>query len=377
MTRPFIAFAASLLLACSPPVTQAAGNDASAADASDGSSDGASVDSRDASSEANAADSTDAPDGSGMCENDQDCADALFCNGVERCRPTDTGADARGCIAAPTGSPCTASQMCDETDDMCTEACRDSDADGARDARCGGTDCDDARASVHPGAAEVCDGLDNDCNFLVDDGVTNTFYVDNDHDGFGDASAAPMMACAPPAGYVTSNTDCDDANAAVHPGAPEMCDAAMVDENCDGTANPPSRCACTSGASRPCPEPGACAAGTQVCISGAWSACSIAPVAESCNGVDDDCDGIVDDGLTVQCYADNDNDTYAPAGSTANSVCPAFGRDTVGGCPIGTTNRAPGAASATDCDDLIPTTHPGATDVPNGRDDDCNGTIDG
>jgi uncharacterized repeat protein (TIGR03803 family) len=93
------------------------------------------------------------------------------------------------------------------------------------------TDCDDSNASVHPGAAEVCNGLDDNCDGQIDEGVKTTFYADADGDGYGNSSSA-TQACSAPAGYVADNTDCDDAKASVHPGATEVCNG--IDDNCDG-----------------------------------------------------------------------------------------------------------------------------------------------
>jgi len=107
----------------------------------------------------------------------------------------------------------------------------DSDGDGVF----ADLDCDDADPSVFPGAVEVCDGIDNNCVLGVDEpgaeGST-TFYTDLDGDGWGDASA-PVDLCAAGPGYVDNDDDCDDASAAVYPGAPEECDA--VDSDCDGS----------------------------------------------------------------------------------------------------------------------------------------------
>ena len=94
------------------------------------------------------------------------------------------------------------------------------------------TDCNDNNASVHPGATEVCDGLDNNCNGVTDEGVTSTFYQDNDGDGYGNPSAT-TQACAAPAGYVANNMDCNDSNAAINPGATENCGDG-IDNNCNG-----------------------------------------------------------------------------------------------------------------------------------------------
>ena len=108
------------------------------------------------------------------------------------------------------------------------EAPVDNDGDGSFS----DVDCNDNDPTVFPGATEVCDGIDNNCDGQIDEGLpTNTYYSDEDGDGFGNPSTA-IQLCAPQAGFVTDNTDCSDNNAAVYPGAPEICDG--VDNNCDG-----------------------------------------------------------------------------------------------------------------------------------------------
>jgi len=96
-------------------------------------------------------------------------------------------------------------------------------------------DCDDADPAVHPNASETCNGVDDDCDGVVDDppysGDYETWYPDADNDGFGDP-ARPQDACAQPAGYVADASDCDDTNAAVNPLGTERFNA--VDDNCDG-----------------------------------------------------------------------------------------------------------------------------------------------
>ncbi len=93
-------------------------------------------------------------------------------------------------------------------------------------------DCDDADASANPGESEVCDEVDNDCDGDVDEGVTSTFYADRDGDGYGDAATSVEACSAPTSLYVSDDTDCDDLDAASHPGASETCDGA--DNDCDG-----------------------------------------------------------------------------------------------------------------------------------------------
>ncbi len=100
------------------------------------------------------------------CGSDADCDDSQFCNGVERCAPGTSGADVHGC--APGTPPCTGGQVCDEGSSSCIDTC-DSDGDGVASIACGGSDCDDTDAAVHPGAAETCDGRDDDCNGTADD----------------------------------------------------------------------------------------------------------------------------------------------------------------------------------------------------------------
>ncbi len=169
----------------------------------------------------------------------------------------------------------------------------DVDGDGVESEACGGDDCDDEDATQSPGNVETCDLQDNDCDGDVDEGVAVTAYRDADGDGFGDASES-MQVCALPTGYVNGDTDCDDSDAAVNPGNPEVCDTAGVDENCDGTVN--EGCDCEAGTVRDCMLPGACAGATQTCVDGTFTSCSVVPTPEVCEGsVDEDCDGTVDE----------------------------------------------------------------------------------
>ena len=92
------------------------------------------------------------------------------------------------------------------------------------------SDCNDANTAIRPGVEEVCDGVDNNCSGVVDEGVKTTFYRDGDSDGYGNAGQS-TLACSQPSGYVANTTDCNDANSGIHPGIAEVCDG--LDNNCD------------------------------------------------------------------------------------------------------------------------------------------------
>jgi hypothetical protein len=99
-------------------------------------------------------------------------------------------------------------------------------------------DCDDTNPDRHPGAAEVCNDRDDDCDPNIDEDATDaiTYYEDLDYDGYGSPEHS-VTRCDPPVGYATNDLDCDDTLATINPETPETCNG--VDDDCDGTPDSP------------------------------------------------------------------------------------------------------------------------------------------
>jgi hypothetical protein len=241
-----------------------------------------------------------------------------------------------------------------------------------------GGDCDEDDPSVHPGAAEACNGVDDDCDDVVDE---DTRYVDHlpdlDADGYGDPLGTPINACAPIPGYAPNAEDCADDDASVHPGATEVCNG--QDDDCDDDIDDADADLDTTAQSTFYLDADvdgfgdsgalvdACAAPPR--YSPLWGDCDdgdalVHPAAtEVCNGVDDDCDSRVDDAdasldpaTRSDWYTDNDRDGHG-AGA-ARLACAA---------PAGT------VGSGADCDDTTALAHPGAAERCDGIDNDCDG----
>ena len=249
----------------------------------------------------------------------------------------------------------------------------------------GDGDCDDGDASVYPGAVEVCDFIDGDCdgdNDIVE-GLTTTYYDDLDEDGEADLyDIVGEELCGPQPGYsAVPGSDCDDIDPLVYTGADEWCDG--IDYDCDGAvyetdsqdalpwyADGDGDGVGTGTASYYCAghEPAGVVATTGDCNDGD---ASVYPGAtEVCNGIDEDCDGDVDEGLLGTYYDDLDGDGYGDP-AYAYSLCP----DDAVAMGLVLDN--------TDCNDdpLDPDVdayyvNPGMTEAcNNGIDDNCDGTF--
>ncbi|MFT5680840.1 MAG: hypothetical protein ACI8RZ_001746 [Myxococcota bacterium] len=110
------------------------------------------------------------------------------------------------------------------------------DIDGDGDGVYSAEDCNDGDHTIYPGADEICDGEDNNCNDAVDEGVSTTVYTDGDGDGYGDDDTS-VEGCDGVAGMVAVGGDCDDTRTDVSPDGVEVCDSSSTDEDCDGLIN--------------------------------------------------------------------------------------------------------------------------------------------
>lgn len=100
-----------------------------------------------------------------------------------------------------------------------------------------GGDCNDSLATINPNSPEICDGIDNNCNGSIDENLPLlTYYADLDGDTYGNNTDS-LSACSQPVGYVLTNTDCDDTNSGINPGATDI-PVNGIDEDCNGSDSP-------------------------------------------------------------------------------------------------------------------------------------------
>jgi hypothetical protein len=350
-------------------------------------------------------------DGAVFCTASSQCDDGLFCNGAETCMPGVEGGDVRGCVRG--AAPCVEGATCNESADACLDDCPDVDGDGSPDATCGGDDCDDAdperspgatevcdpegfdedcdpttagdrdvdgdghasdrccngatcgldcddaRRGTNPSVPEVCDGLDNDCDGVVDEGLLIELFRDADHDGVGIAEATEL-GCPGSPGLASAAGDCDDTRASVRPTAAEICDD--LDNDCDGTADEDTVAVpwyvdadgdgwgVVNADALPvdsCVPPDGRAIRIGDCND---DDADVAPTArEACNAIDDDCDGRPDYLLGARDFEDDDGD------GVPDAAC---------------------GLEVADCDDRDPTIAPGVLELCDLFDNDCDATID-
>ncbi len=228
---------------------------------------------------------------------------------------------------------------------LSTACSKDADNDGF-DSK---ADCDDDDANVNPDAIEICDAVDNNCDGQIDEGVKEVFYRDLDGDGYGDA-VTEAEYCSAPADHVSLSGDCNDTDADFHPGASETDCTDPNDYNCDGSVGYAD-------------VDGDGLAACEDCNDG--DADIFAGANETCDDKDNDCDGEVDenpiDGTTF--YIDHDNDGFGDPSDTYSIMA-------CGDAPTGY------VADNTDCNDLAATAYPGADEVCDGIDNDCNDLVD-
>ena len=285
------------------------------------------------------ADGCDPP--TGRCSHvpvDADCGDGRFCNGDEICDAV------RGCLP---GTPPSCSDGVACTDDACNPA-TDTCVNTPIDARCDdGQFCNGAErclgmAGCQPGTPPTCDDglactLDT-CDPALAHGAGRCVNTPPDLDG----DTYPPTSCL--------GTDCNDSDASIRPGAAERCNA--LDDDCDTSTD--ETFACIRGSTGSC-RVDTCD-GSRVCSSSCvWGPCTVSAT-ETCNGVDDTCNGVADEG-----FACVGNSTRACTVTRPTKTCTGSQVCTVPACTWGACVVPQDGAFAETCNNI---------------DDDCDTSID-
>jgi len=187
-----------------------------------------------------------------------------------------------------------------------------------------GTSCTDSDNDTYSPDGGACGLVDcNDTDPIVWQDLTG--YVDSDADSYGAGSPATFCYVTLPAGYVNNSLDCNDTNPSVNPSAVEICNG--IDDNCDGIVD--EGCNCTEGQTEPfytgqngTEGIGTCHFGTRTCVSGNWNITipEVTPQTEVCNGIDNDCDGVVNEGCNCT-NGQNETVYTGPSGTQDVGIC--------------------------------------------------------
>lgn len=237
------------------------------------------------------------------------------------------------------------------------------------------TDCNDQDAAINPAAIEICDNIDNNCDGQVDEDLQlYTYYYDEDQDGYGDISR-DTTTCNDfaPDGFVMPSTDCNDQDAAINPDAIEICD--NIDNNCDGNTDEGLQLY-TYYFDEDQDGYGEESRDTTTCNDFAPDGFVVPPTdcndqdaainpeaIEICDDIDNNCDGQIDEDLTLYTYyIDTDNDTY---GDLAFSIQICYDVPATGY-----------VVDNTDCNDQDAAINPAAIEICDDIDNNCDGQID-